>query len=75
MNPVTGACYREGEILKRPLLAETLTQIANDGYLAFYNGSLSSSIIQDLKNASNGKIVQYTYYYKICVTIHNKGVR
>lgn len=60
MNPVTGACYREGEILKRPLLAETLTQIANDGYLAFYNGSLSSSIIEDL-NATTGKIVQYIY--------------
>lgn len=57
VNPVTGACYREGEILKRPLLAETLTQIANDGYLAFYNGSLSSSIIQDLKNASNDSIM------------------
>lgn len=57
VNPNTGACYKEGEILKRPLLAQTLTEIANDGYLAFYNGSLSEKIVQDLKDAGNDSII------------------
>ena len=61
MNPNTGACYKEGEILKRPQLAKTLTKIANGGYLAFYNSSLSKDIVQDLEDAGSGKIIQYQY--------------
>ena len=40
--------YKEGEIMKRPQLAETMRVIAEEGMGAFYNGSLTDNIMRDL---------------------------
>ena len=38
----------EGDILKRPQLAATLTTVANEGVKAFYAGSLTNTIIEEI---------------------------
>ncbi|KAK2163380.1 hypothetical protein NP493_1465g00000 [Ridgeia piscesae] len=43
-----GTLKKEGDTVKRPLLARTLRRIADDPY-TFYNGSLASDIISDLQ--------------------------
>ncbi|XP_069122921.1 glutathione hydrolase 1 proenzyme-like [Argopecten irradians] len=50
-NPDTGFYFKEGEIMKWPALAATFTVIADEGPDAFYNGSLSQSIAQDIQDA------------------------
>ncbi|KAL4223040.1 Gamma-glutamyltranspeptidase 1 [Mactra antiquata] len=49
-NPDTGKVYKEGEIMYRPLLANTLEAIANDPF-TFYNGSLAKNISLDIQEA------------------------
>ncbi|MEG3122896.1 gamma-glutamyltransferase family protein [Sphingomonas sp. GB1N7] len=44
-----GRPLREGEILRQPLLAGTLTLLARDGLEGFYTGSLARMIEADLK--------------------------
>ena len=46
---------KEGDILKRPELAQTLKTIAQDGIDAFYDGSLTDTIIQEINDAGNAK--------------------
>ncbi|CAL1536405.1 unnamed protein product, partial [Lymnaea stagnalis] len=50
LNKETGKLYRENEIMTRPQLAETLRVIADEGANAFYNGSLTDQIVDDLKD-------------------------
>ncbi|XP_033749148.1 glutathione hydrolase 1 proenzyme-like [Pecten maximus] len=50
-DPHTGLLYKEGETIKWPKLAATFTTIANEGPDAFYNGSLSRNIVQDIQDA------------------------
>ncbi|XP_060064170.1 glutathione hydrolase 1 proenzyme-like [Ylistrum balloti] len=50
-NPTTGFYFKEGEIMKWPALANTFTTIAEEGPDAFYNGSLSRDIVQDIRDA------------------------
>ncbi|XP_055867611.1 glutathione hydrolase 1 proenzyme-like isoform X1 [Biomphalaria glabrata] len=49
VNQQTNKLYTEGEIIKMPQLAATLKAIAEEGVNAFYNGSLTNSILEDLK--------------------------
>ncbi|BFZ25643.1 hypothetical protein BsWGS_28681 [Bradybaena similaris] len=49
INPETGQLFKEGEIIKMPQLAETLRVIATEGASAYYNGSLTDSVIADLQ--------------------------
>uniref|UniRef100_A0A2C9JNT4 Gamma-glutamyltransferase n=1 Tax=Biomphalaria glabrata TaxID=6526 RepID=A0A2C9JNT4_BIOGL len=49
VNQQTNKLYTEGEIIKMPQLAATLKAIAEEGVNAFYNGSLTNSILDDLK--------------------------
>ncbi|KAL8592955.1 hypothetical protein ACOMHN_050782 [Nucella lapillus] len=49
VNPDTGELYRAGETIKLPLLAATLKKLAEGGEKAFYNGSLTQDIVDDLK--------------------------
>ena len=53
-NPATNQLYKEGELMKRPLLAKTLEIIADEGPDAFYNGSLTINITLDIQEA--GKV-------------------
>jgi len=44
-----GSLYREGDVMYRPRLVDTLEQIASqDGIWSMYNGSLAQNIIKDL---------------------------
>jgi gamma-glutamyltranspeptidase/glutathione hydrolase len=40
--------YREGELLRQPELARTLTRIARGGRDAFYEGEIAREIVQDM---------------------------
>ncbi|KAJ8312367.1 hypothetical protein KUTeg_009740 [Tegillarca granosa] len=50
-NNVTGNLYREGEIIKRAAFGRTLQKIADEGPAAFYNGSLTKDIVQEIRDA------------------------
>ncbi|XP_059154521.1 glutathione hydrolase 1 proenzyme-like, partial [Physella acuta] len=50
VNKATGKLFKLGEIMKRPQLAQSLRVIANEGMIAFYNGSLTNDIMQDLQD-------------------------
>ncbi len=45
-----GTLYAEGDIMKRPKLAETLDRIAENGGDEFYTGSLANDVIADLQD-------------------------
>ncbi|KAG8194808.1 hypothetical protein JTE90_017249 [Oedothorax gibbosus] len=49
-NNATNDVYKAGETLKRPVLAKTLTEIANNGADALYTGSLKNGFLEDIKN-------------------------
>jgi len=52
-----GSLYREGDVMYRPQLADTLDKIASDnGVWDLYNGSLARSMIQDLHDI--GQLIQ-----------------
>ncbi|XP_064487502.1 scoloptoxin SSD14-like isoform X2 [Ornithodoros turicata] len=48
-NNVSNTQYKEGEIIKQPLLAETLQAIGNSTSEAFYDSDLSDSFVRDIK--------------------------
>lgn len=43
-----GSLYKEGDIMKRPRLADTLEKIQNDPN-ALYEGSLAENIVEEIK--------------------------
>lgn len=57
INPNTGKLYQAGEIMKRPILAKTLRQIAesSDPVQLFYKGSLAAAFVKEFKE--NGAII------------------
>ena len=57
-NPATNQLYKEGELMKRPLLAKTLEIIADEGPDAFYNGSLSTNITLDIQEAGKADFLR-----------------
>jgi len=46
-----GTPVREGDILKNPELAATLTLIANEGARAFYTGGIAQAVVDAVKHA------------------------
>lgn len=48
-NNETNAVFKEGEILKRPVLADTLEQIAQKGADELYSGELGTKFVQDVQ--------------------------
>jgi gamma-glutamyltranspeptidase/glutathione hydrolase/leukotriene-C4 hydrolase len=61
--------YEEGDIMQDFLLADTLETIANEGPMAFYNGSLAPSIINELHafGALNFSLADLESHYDIPV--------
>lgn len=57
MNNSTKEYFKEGEIIFRPKLANTLETIANNGAEVFYNGSLAKDIVSDIREAGT------TFFY------------
>lgn len=49
VNPKTGKIWEEGDIMFRPVLAETFKIIARDGVEAFYKGELGRKFAEDVK--------------------------
>ena len=54
-NNQTEELYDVGDVITRPKLADTLETIAREGADAFYNGSLSQSIVDEI-NARGGNM-------------------
>ncbi|XP_059154500.1 glutathione hydrolase 1 proenzyme-like isoform X2 [Physella acuta] len=50
MNEKTGELFKQGEMMKRSQLANTLRVIANEGMTALYNGSLTDDLMKDLED-------------------------
>ncbi|KAK9752728.1 hypothetical protein QE152_g4046 [Popillia japonica] len=50
LNRETGELYKEGELMLRPKLVETLTKIAEKGPDYLYNGPLTNCLVQDIKD-------------------------
>ncbi|CAF1468873.1 unnamed protein product, partial [Rotaria sordida] len=48
-NHLTNELYKEGDIMKRTKLAQTLRQIAKEGVQTFYNGDLAKKIINEIQ--------------------------
>lgn len=53
----SGGLYKEGEVLKLPAIAATLETLATEGAVAFYNGSLTKSILADITDHDSGAII------------------
>ncbi|BFZ13634.1 hypothetical protein BsWGS_16673 [Bradybaena similaris] len=49
VNNKTGQIFKEGEKMTRPQLAYTMKVISEEGASAFYNGSLTDKILEDLE--------------------------
>lgn len=52
---VTGEYFREGEIMRLPLLANTLERIRDGGVKEFYDGQTGQLFVEDLRN-QGGKL-------------------
>ena len=39
----------EGDLLQDPLLADSLSRLAEDGYMDYYTGSLAQDIVKDIQ--------------------------
>ncbi|XP_065561496.1 scoloptoxin SSD14-like isoform X2 [Artemia franciscana] len=55
INPKTGTVWQEGDIIKRPKLAQTLEKIAEQGANVLYDGELTAGFVQDIQD-KNGII-------------------
>lgn len=61
IHEITGSGKKAGDIFRLPKLAETLKIIAKEGADAMYNGSLTSRMVEDLKNV-NGIITEEDFH-------------
>uniref|UniRef100_H2YEV7 Glutathione hydrolase n=1 Tax=Ciona savignyi TaxID=51511 RepID=H2YEV7_CIOSA len=52
-----GSLKKAGDLIRRPLLAQTMRTIAKEGVSAFYNGSLTDKIINDLNEGFGDNII------------------
>ncbi|KAH9509280.1 Gamma-glutamyltranspeptidase 1 [Bulinus truncatus] len=64
-NEKTGALFKKDETIKMPELAQTLKAIAEGGEAAFYNGTLTDLIMQDLKDIGSIIIRKDLLDYKV----------
>ena len=55
VNRVNNQIYKENSIIKRPKMAKTLEVISREGESAFYDGSLTDTILDEI--VSNGGII------------------
>ena len=63
VNPRTGDVWEEGDLYTNPVLAETLqvlAELGDRGDHSFYNGTIASNLVQDIKQLGN---TFYLYFY------------
>ena len=53
INPINNKIYKENDIVRMPDLAKTLEIISEQNVAAFYNGSLTKTIVNEINE--NGK--------------------
>ncbi|KAK6183728.1 hypothetical protein SNE40_006339 [Patella caerulea] len=76
-NPETNKLYVVGEKMKRPRLAATLQTIADEGVIAFYQGSLTDIIVREIQDAggiiTSDDLKNYVAEVKdsVSITIHD----
>lgn len=60
MNNATGQLYKEGEILRNPVLAETYRRLAvsSDPVQTFYNGEMAQIMAFEISTNNNGFITR-----------------
>ncbi|XP_066940428.1 scoloptoxin SSD14-like isoform X3 [Macrobrachium rosenbergii] len=79
INPETGEVYKEGEILKRPKLGETLRVLQYEPD-ALYTGELSKKLVEDIQNfggiIAHEDLVNYRPLWKepMNVSLDNGGL-
>lgn len=49
VDETTGQVKKLGDVVKNPVLAQTLRMIANEGVGIFYNGSLGDKMVEDIQ--------------------------
>ena len=57
VNPDTDSLYKEGEILKLPRIGKTLETLSEEGAQAFYNGSLTKAVLEDMSEHNSGMML------------------
>lgn len=55
IDPTTSNVWLEGDLLKRPRLANTLLNIEQNGMSDFYNGTLATEIVREV-GAAHGNL-------------------
>jgi len=60
-----GSLYQEGDILTMPDLANTLEVIAEEGADAFYSGSLSQAIVDDVNEMGANYVLEDLAQYEV----------
>lgn len=66
-NNATGDYYREGEIMRLPLLAETLKRIRDNGVKELYDGETGKLLIEDLQSQGGKMTMSDLRNYKALV--------
>ncbi|GAB1608054.1 glutathione hydrolase 1 proenzyme-like isoform X3 [Argonauta hians] len=64
-NNVTNTWKKTGDIIKNPKLANTLERIAEEGADAFYNGSLTESIVADIRDSGGNITAEDLKSYRV----------
>lgn len=64
IDKTTGQTYKEGDVIKRKKLAETLEIIAEEGASALYNGSLTKNFINDIEDLGGIVTIEDMNNYK-----------
>lgn len=49
INASSGLPFSEGHVVRRPVLADTLEQLAKEGAAALYNGSIGRRLVEDIQ--------------------------
>merc|ERR1712136_264909 len=77
INPKTGQVLQEGDVVKRPLFAETLKAIATEGADIFYKGRLADKIAADVQQhggiLTKDDLLQYRAQWMDPIRIDLKG--
>lgn len=78
INPATNELYQEGDLVKRPKLADTLEIIAVEGVDSLYgNGTIAQLYVEDNQNAGGittyEDLLQYKVQWKKPISINVKG--